>query len=172
MRAYVELADELSVARTDAGVGDPAIAAEAELRLVSLAAPLVASVRHRPLAEQVSTLGLTVWPVLLDEPVHDSESADDYLARLCAGPLRNECGAVAPVDRGLVVRAVAMRRADARMRAALATCLDCRSSEWDRIGFTWESLDREATRYVASLRRSELQADVVATKVAPLAPTL
>jgi hypothetical protein len=167
-RAYVELA----VGLADVGVGDPAIAAQAELRIVSLAAPLAASVRHRPMTEQLDRLALTVWPALLREPVRDGESVDDYLGRLCTGPLRSECGAMGPAQRAVVVRAIAMRRADERMRAALATCLDCRGSEWDRIGFMWESLSREATHYLASLRRDELRSDVIATTLEPAPPTL
>jgi hypothetical protein len=167
-RAYVDLV----VGLADAGVGDPAIAARAELRLVSLAAPLAAAVRHRPLSEQVDALALTVWPALLQEPVRDGESADDYLARLCTGPLRSECGGVAPDQRAIVVRAIAMRRADERMRAALATCLECGTADWARLGFTWESLAREATGYLASLRRDELRSNAVATKLTPAAPAL
>lgn len=159
--AYAELAVGLAYA----AVGDPAIAPTAELRVVSLAVPLAEAMRSRPIVEQVDALALTVWPALLAPsltartPSFDfaplpGEDGDEYVARLCAGPLRGDCGMVAPDERALVVRGLAMRNADERMHAALATCLDCDRS-WEPLAWTWESLDREATGYIATLRRQE-----------------
>jgi hypothetical protein len=161
-RAYAEL----SVALADDTVGNPSAAAEAELRQLGLAAPLAEAARSRTLTEQVDALALTVWPALLARPLtgatpdaalrpHAGEGANDYLARLCNGPFRTECGGVLPEERPTIVRALAMRAANERMRAALATCLFCttRDQDWDRLGWTWESLDREASGAVTSLSR-------------------
>jgi hypothetical protein len=164
----------LAVGLSDVAVGTPAEAPTAELRLVSLAAPLAEAMRSRPVAEQASVLALTVWPALLAPPLtdrtssttfapHESEDADEYIARLCAGPLRDKCGAVAPDERAIIVRAAAIRNADLRMHAALATCLDCDRS-WERLGWTWESLDREATGDLALLRRQENARHVIASQ--------
>lgn len=164
----------LAVGLADVAVGDPATARMAELRVVSLAAPLADAVRSRPMTEQVEALALTVWPALLEAPLTAratsvvfaplaGESGDEYLERLCAGPLHDECGTAAPDQRAIIVRAVAMRNADERMHSALSTCLDCDRS-WDRLGWTWESLDREATGYLATLRRHEIERHIIAAQ--------
>jgi hypothetical protein len=156
---------ELAVALADIGVGDPAVSAEAELRLVTLAAPLAGAMRSRPLAEQVQALGNTVWPVLLGIPAYAGETATDYVERVCDGPLRRDCDSVAPEQRAVVVRAAAMRRASERMHDALAGCLECRGNlDWDRVRWNWESLDREASGYFAGLPRVEPPAHVIASQ--------
>ena len=164
----------LTVALADASVGIPALAEIAELRLLGLAATLAETARSRPLSEQVDAHALTVWPALLAEPLTDvdrtdvrpstGESADDYLARLCAGPLLADCGSLAPAQRAVVIRAIAMRNADERMRKALASCLSCstRDREWHRLGWKWASLDREAAGAYANLRRAEHAISIVA----------
>lgn len=168
----------LAVALADASVGNPALADAAELRLLGLAAVLAETARSRPLSEQVHAHALTVWPALLAEPLTRTddrtdartgvtpvagESAADYLARLCAGPLWSECGAVVPAQHAVIVRAIAMRNANERMREALATCLACRTRdhEWDRLGWKWESLDREAAGAYANLRRAKNTVSIV-----------
>jgi hypothetical protein len=143
----------LAVSLADARVGNPAVAADAELRVVGLAADLAESMRSRPIGEQAAAHALTVWPALLGTAAAAGESADAYIERLCAGPLRTECGGVAPEQHAVVVRAAVMRTADERMHEALSTCLECRNDlEWSRIGWTWESLDRDASGQVAGLR--------------------
>lgn len=132
--------------------GPRAIAEDAELRLLALAAPIVEAVRMLPLDEQVAQLATTVWPVLLerslDAPAHgtlapqDGEAPSAYLIRLCAGPLAASCHEATPA---LAVRAIAMQRADERMRDALARCTVCDVSDgWHAQAWTWESLAREA----------------------------
>lgn len=134
---------------------DAARAAEAEVRLLALALPHADTARSYPIGEQASRLALTVWPVLLDHSLatgttnpalapHASEDAASYLARLCETVLVAQCGDVVPEARAVAVRAVAMHRADARMRIALATWSD---PEWMAIGWKWESLahDGEAS---------------------------
>jgi len=155
---------ELAVSLADVHVGNPA-AGEAELKLVALAAPLADSLRSRPLTEQSHALGLTVWPALLGVSVHAGESTEDYLARVCAGELRGECGSVEVDQRAIVVRAAAMRRGDIRMHEALSKCLECRGdAAWERLAWTWESLDREATGYVVALQREAARPHVIAAQ--------
>jgi len=133
------------------------VALDAELRLLALAAPLVESARSRGLAREVDELALTVWPTLLSAPLtgaarptvvpRDSESPRDYVARLCATELA--CGDESADVQAMTVRAFALRNANERMRNALARCLHCASDgpEWQRLGWTFDSLDHEAAHH-------------------------
>ncbi len=132
-------------------------AAEAEVRLLALALPHADAARSSPIGQQAEQLALTVWPVLLDhslatgttEPSFAPLATEDsaaYLARLCETVLAVQCGDVVPEFRGVAVRALAMHRADARMRTALVTWSD---PEWTAIGWKWESLAHDGE---ASLR--------------------
>ncbi len=152
--AFAELAGSLERARA---AGDPRIAADAELRLLALALPLADGARSLPIEAEVERLALTVWPALLGAPLTEQTRGDvtpridegpaAYVARLCAGELADACRGVRPSQRGVAIRAAAMRRAEVRMREALATCLRCGSqseSGWRELAWKWESLDRVA----------------------------
>lgn len=159
---FAELAAALEPVRH---ADDPRLAKDAELRLLALALPLVENARSQPIDAQVDRLALTVWPVLLAEPLTSraeldvapraGERAAAYVARLCDGP-GSPCGDVAPADRLIAVRALVYQRAEQRMRDALATCLRCGSSTepgWRELEWRWESLDRAAARAAIELPR-------------------
>lgn len=160
---FVTLAGKLESVRKDS---DPRRAEDAELRLLALALPLVEETRSQPIDAEVERLALTVWPVLLAEPLtghgardvmpRADEDASAYIARLCGGVLSAQCGVMAPEHKATVVRAVVMQRAERRMRDALANCIMCGSSTepgWKELEWKWESLERAAQRATLEIPR-------------------
>ncbi|NVB82966.1 MAG: hypothetical protein HOV81_31600 [Kofleriaceae bacterium] len=161
--AFATLAVELESVRHDT---DPRRAEDAELRLLALALPLVEETRSLTIDAEVERLALTVWPVLLGEPLtghgvrdvapRTDEDASAYIARLCGGVLSAQCGGIAPDHQAIAVRAVVLQRAEQRMRDALATCLMCGSSTepgWRELEWKWESLERAALRAALEVPR-------------------
>lgn len=146
---------------------DAVVAVDAELRLLALAAPLIERARSRPLATELDELALTVWPTLLSSPLTGErdptfapsagESPRSYVARLCQSELAAECAAVPADVQAITVRAIALRNANERMRIALAQCLHCTADgpEWQRLGWTLESLDNEASHQRTRIARAE-----------------
>ncbi len=142
---------------------DRTVADEAELKLLVLALPPMESAQSKPMAEQVETLALTVWPTLLapaitaDEVMikrdpkvamllpQGGEDARAYLQRLCGGPLASDCKQIVPEFQGEVVASIATHRAMERVRNAVASCVMCGAEPgWHEAVRAWESLDRLA----------------------------
>jgi hypothetical protein len=147
--AFANLANALEIVRD---ARDREVAADAELRLLALAAPLVDEARMSPIDEQVDALALTVWPALLAAPLTGiadaattpaaGESATAYLLRLCSDTLAAECGAAPAVG----VRSLAVHRANLRMHQVIGGCLHCATDDepgWRAAAYRWESLDRQ-----------------------------
>jgi hypothetical protein len=166
--AFAILASELESVRA---ATDPRRAEDAELRLLALALPLVEDTRALKLEAEVERLALTVWPALLAEPLtghgvrdvapRTDEDASSYIARLCGDVLAEQCGGIAPEHQAIAVRAVAMQRAEQRMREALTTCVMCGSSTepgWRELEWKWESLERAALRAALEIPRSSTSA--------------
>lgn len=171
---------------------DRAVAKEAELKLMVLALAPVQSVHAKPMTEQIDALALTVWPTLL-APVLEAdalvvkrdprsavlmpkpgEDAGTYLRRLCGGPLASDCKQVVPEQQGLVVAAIATRRATERVRNAVSDCVMCGADPgWHEAVRAWEALDRMAN---STLNETERKADPdnwpVAGAAAELEPKL
>lgn len=161
--AFLELASDLRTSHHDV-----AGAVDAEIRLLALAVPYAEADRSQ--ANQSSDrYALTVWPVLLSEPInaaptHDlrprtNETAAEYVARICE--LLQPGLAVTNVsDQRLVVRAAAIHQASRRMHEALSRCVGCTAygtqSEWDRFEHQWESLDEDAQAMLRDLAKREL----------------
>lgn len=166
--AYADLATKVLALR---GGMDRSVAKEAELKLIVLALAPVQAVQAKPMAEQVDTLALTVWPALLSEPIaadgvvlkraprpellpQGGEDARRYLQRLCGGPLASDCKQVVPESQGAIVTAVVTRRAMERARNAVADCLMCGADPgWRDAVRAWESLDRGASASVHEIER-------------------
>jgi hypothetical protein len=159
--AFSTLASSLERVRR----GPMSIAEDAELRMLALALPLIDGVRLQSIDEQVDAHALTVWPALLADPLtaraqHDvtpyvNETTRHYLDRMCEGPLATECHTTPTAQRAIVVRAVALQRADQRMRGALGRCTLCGSASeggWDELGHKWETLAADAHRDVTELQ--------------------
>lgn len=140
---------------------------EVERRVVVLALYPVELVQTLPATAQADALALTVWPTLLAEPFNAvqttatqgdaifpaiGEDAQAYLKRLCGGPLADECGRVVPEHRAAAVAALAVRRAVARTRTAVAACDTCRSDPgWHEAVRSWEQLERVTTHAFVEL---------------------
>jgi hypothetical protein len=114
--------------------------------------------------EQVHELALTIWPTLLAPPIeadallvvrdpkaHEippkpGEEPQQYLQRLCIGPLATDCKHTVPELQGDIVAALALRRATERIRNAVADCIECSSESsdpgWRKAVKGWEDLDR------------------------------
>lgn len=154
---------------------DRSVADEAELKLVVLAFKPVADVQGKPIAEQVETLALTVWPTLLSPKIEadavmlkvdpkaaqlraqPSEDAKSYLERLCGGPLAADCKHVVPEHQGAVISALVIHRATERVRNAVSDCMLCGNEPgWHASVRSWEALDQAAT---ASIHEIERRAD-------------
>ena len=168
--AYAALAQ--TVARLRPGM-DATVAAEAERRMVVLALEPVQAQQSLPISAQVAKLALTVWPTLLAPaieadalltvrdpkafaiPAKPGESPDDYLLRLCVGPLSGECKRAVPELQGPIVDALAKRRATERARTAVSDCLECSSESgdpgWRAAVSAWEALDRAAAQKITDV---------------------
>ena len=167
--AYAELARTAVALRPGM---DKSVAEDAELRLVVLAVEPMKSVQAKSIAEQIDALALTVLPTLLapaieaDElnKVRDpkapelvpkpGESGSAYLERMCGGVLAADCKRIVPEDQGLVVEALAIRRATERARNAVSDCLSCASDPgWHQAVLAWEELDRSAVSTIDEVER-------------------
>ncbi len=167
--AFADLAKNVLALR--AGM-DRTVADQAELKLLVLALPPMQSEQSKPMAEQVETLALTVWPTLLvpaieaDEVMikrdpksvrlqpQSGEDARSYLQRLCGGPLAGDCKQIVPEYQGEVVAAIATHRAMERVRNAVASCVMCGAEPaWHEAVRAWESLDRLAATAAQDLQR-------------------
>jgi hypothetical protein len=170
--AYGELAK--TVVELRPGM-DKSVAAEAELKMIVLALAPVKTVQDKPMAEQVQTLALTVWPTLLAPkieadallvvpdpkapqiPPKPGEDPNQYLLRLCVGPLATTCKHVVPEYQGDVIDALALRSATERVRISVSECLECSSEAsdpgWKTAVSGWEELDRAAAQWTADVER-------------------
>ena len=154
---------------------DKAVAQEAELKLLVLALVPVKSAASKPVQERGQELALTVWPTLLAPAVeadallqvHDpiapqlwpkpGETSEQYLERLCGGPLSADCKRVVPEAQAQVVEALAIRRATERVRNAVTECLECNGENadprWHQAVLDWEELDRQAAESLPDVER-------------------
>ncbi len=152
--AYATLSGAITALRPSM---DATLARDAERRLLVLGLAPVKFVVDRPMAQQVAALALTVWPTLLAPPIEadalynirdpkalqipptPGEDPQQYLLRLCLGPLTNDCRRIVPELQGHVVAAVAVRRATERIRTAIADCLECSGESTDSIASSQSS---------------------------------
>ncbi len=159
-QAYADLSKETIALRSGM---DRTVADQTELKLVVLALPPMQAAQAKPMAEQVETLALTVWPTLLmpaftaDEVLirrdptatllmpQAGEDARAYVQRLCGGPLASDCKQIVPEFQGEVIASIATHRAMERVRNAVASCVMCATEPgWHEAVRAWESLDRIA----------------------------
>ena len=171
-QAYADLAKTTMKLRPGM---DRTVADEAELKLIVLALHPIQAVQSKPMAEQIETLALTVWPTLLAPPIkadavlikrdpsaalllpQAGEDARQYLQRLCGGPLAGDCKQIVPEYQGEVVAALAMKRAMERVRNAVSSCVMCSTEPgWRQAVRSWESLERLAA---AAETEAERKAD-------------
>jgi hypothetical protein len=167
--AYAELSQTVLALRPGM---DRSVAQEAELKLMVLALAPVQSVHARPMPDQVDALATTVWPTLLAPEIEADtlldkrdpkaaellprrdEDARGYLIRMCGGPLAGDCKHVVPELQGVVVAAVATRRATERVRNAVAACVMCGVDPgWHEAMRSWEALDRMTSAGVSDAQR-------------------
>ena len=151
---------------------DRYVGEEAERKLIVLALEPVRSVAAKSRAEQIDALALTVWPLLLAPPIaadqimvqrdpkadelmpKQGETTAVYLERLCGGPLAGDCKDVVPEYQGLVVGALATRRAMERVRNAVASCLPCSSEHgWHEAVHGWEAQDQLVNLWIHDVER-------------------
>lgn len=159
--AYAKLASQIAALRPGM---DAALAREAERRMLVLALAPVKAVADKPIADQVDALALTVWPTLLAPPIaadallsvadpkaleippKPTEDSQQYLQRLCFGPLASACKRAVPELHGPIVAALAARRAVERVRTAISDCLECSTATsdpgWREAVKGWEQYDR------------------------------
>jgi len=163
-QAYGELWHTILVLRPDM---DRSTAELAELSIVTLALGPIKSIADRPMKEQIDTLALTVWPILLANEIEADEilrkrdtAADDvlsrpdetptaYLQRICGSVLAAECKHVVPAFQGEVVDALVIRRATDRARNAVADCMLCTTDPgWKAAVAEWVKLDRQVNTWI------------------------
>ncbi len=168
-QAYADLSKQTLALRSGM---DRTVADQTELKLVVLALPPIQAAQAKPMAEQVETLALTVWPTLLTPAfaVDDvlikrdpkaqqllpqaGEDARAYLQRLCGGPLASDCKQVVPEYQGEVIAAIATHRAMERVRNAVSSCVMCATEPgWHEAVRSWESLDRMAAQAAREVER-------------------
>jgi hypothetical protein len=146
-QAYAELA--ATVTKLRPGM-DKSVGEEAELKMVVLALAPMKAMADKPMAEQVETLALTVWPTLLAPPIEADalmRIRDPKAAQLA--PLANE-GEL----QGNIVDQLVVHRATERVRNAVNDCLMCTSEPgWKEAVAGWEELDGQAERWVADITR-------------------
>jgi len=167
--AFAEMAQTFVTARPQM---DRTVAREAELKLVTLAIHPIQAMQAKSMREKVDALALTVWPPLLGSAISadkqlevkdpkapeivpkPGEDPDQYLVRLCGGPLARECKDVVPELQGDVIEAFALRRGMERARNAVTECLACRDDDaWKQTVRAWEKLDAETAETIASIER-------------------
>lgn len=139
---------------------DKAVADETELKLTVLALAPTLSVKERALRDQAEALATTVWPTAFSDPfrppalgrapVRDqaelqptsTESAAQYMLRICGGPLSQVCRDIVPEYHAPLLAAHAVHRFNERSRSAIADCLVCESDpSWRAAARGWEELD-------------------------------
>ena len=159
-QAFADLAKQTLVLRPGM---DRTVADQAELKLIVLALQPIQAAQAKPMAEQVETLALTVWPTLLAPPIsadgvlikrdpkaalllpQTGEDPRQYIQRLCGGPLAGDCKQIVPEYQGEVIAAIATHRAMERARNAVSSCVMCAAEPgWHEAVRAWESLDRLA----------------------------
>lgn len=167
--AYAELAQTILQLRPQM---DRTVGKEAELKLVTLALGPIHAMQAKPMREKIETLALTVWPALIGPPISadkllevrdpkapdippkPGEDPDQYLVRLCEGPLSRECKNVVPELQGPVIEALAFRRGMERARIAVTECMPCKDNEgWKQTVRAWEKLDRETAEAIPDIER-------------------
>ncbi|MEO7092130.1 MAG: hypothetical protein ABI175_02690 [Polyangiales bacterium] len=160
--AYADLSKQTLTLRSGM---DRTVADQTELKLMVLALPPIQAAQAKPMAEQIETLALTVWPTLLapaftaDDVLikrdpkammlmpQTGEDARAYIQRLCGGPLASDCKQIVPEFQGEVIAAIATHRAMERVRNAVASCVMCAAEPgWHEAVRAWESLDRMAAQ--------------------------
>ncbi len=98
---------------------------DAELRLCTLAiAPLEAGLALSQ-EEQMKAFATTVWPSILEFPKLRSETADDYIRRLCASDFALDCNNVVPERWPAVLNAKVWRALKSRVEVAYGRCHWC-----------------------------------------------
>ncbi len=151
---------------------DRYVGEEAERKLVVLALEPVRAVAAKSRSEQIDALALTVWPLLIAPPLaadqimvqrdpkavelipKQGETTASYLERLCGGPLAGDCKDVVPEYQGMVVGALATRRAMERVRNAVASCLPCSSEHgWHEAVHGWEAQDQLVNGWIHEVER-------------------
>jgi hypothetical protein len=167
--AYAELAQTIVTLRPHM---DRTVGKEAELKLVTLALAPIQSMSAKSMRERIDTLALTVWPTLIAPPlsadklleVRDpkapeyppkpGEDPDQYLVRLCGGPLARECKSVVPELQGAIIEGLAIRRGMERARNAVTECLPCKDDPaWKQTVHAWEKIDRETAEAIPDIER-------------------
>ncbi len=167
--AYSELAQAILQLRPQM---DRTVGKEAELKLITLALAPIQSMQAKSERDRIETLALTVWPTLIAPPISadrvllvrdpkapelapkPGEDPDQYLVRLCGGPLARECKSVVPEWQGAVIEAIATRRGMERARIAVTECLPCKDHDgWKQAVRAWEKLDRERAEALPDIER-------------------
>lgn len=167
--AYAELAQTVVTLRPHM---DRTVAREAELKLVALALHPIQAAQAKPIRGRVETLALTVWPTLIAPQISadqlfevrdpkapelvpkPGEDPNQYMVRLCGGPLARECKQVVPELQGNVIEALALRRGMERMRNAVTECLPCKDdAAWKQTVHNWEKLDRDVAESIPDVER-------------------
>jgi hypothetical protein len=151
---------------------DRITAEQAELSLVVLALGPMKAAKDKPMGEQVETLALTVWPILIAKEIEadeilrkrdvkkdeilpgKTETPAGWLQRICGRLLAAECKQIVPEFQGHVVSALATRRGIERARNAVADCMLCAAEPgWrDAVG-EWEKLDGAVTSWIFEIER-------------------
>jgi hypothetical protein len=168
-QAYADLSKQTLALRSGM---DRTVADQTELKLIVLALPPIQAAQAKPMAEQIETLALTVWPTLLgpaftaDEVLikrdpkalvlmpQAGEDARAYIQRLCGGPLASDCKQIVPEFQGEVINSIATHRAMERVRNAVASCVMCATEPgWHEAVRAWESLDRMAAATEHDIQR-------------------
>jgi hypothetical protein len=154
---------------------DATVAADAELRLVTLAlAPMLASVNLTP-ERELKELTTTVWPVGLQGRLRADtlrergigrdeklvplayEPGGTYLTRICGDALKADCYGVVPEYQLDVLRRLVVQRFTERVRSAVADCVLCADDpSWRDYVRQWEALDSTLT---VRSRRAERKGD-------------
>jgi hypothetical protein len=151
---------------------DRITAEQAELSLVVLALGPMKAAKDRPMTEQVESLALTVWPILIAKEIEADEilrkrdvKKDEilpkqgevpgaWLQRICGKQLAAECKQVVPEFQGHVLAALATRRGIERARNAVADCLMCAAEPgWRDAVAEWETLDSAVTSWIFEIER-------------------
>jgi hypothetical protein len=157
---------------------DRITAEQAELDLVVLALVPMKAAKDKPMAEQIESLALTVWPILIAKEIeadeilrkrdpkkdeilpNKGEIALGWLQRICGKQLAAECKQIVPEFQGHVVSALATRRGIERARNAVADCMMCATEPgWREAVAEWEKLDAAVTSWIFEVERKAAPAN-------------
>lgn len=152
---------------------DKTVADEAELKLTVLALAPTKAVADRPMPERVQTLALTLWPTAFTERLRPPalsrgaivdqrqlapagrETAEDYVSRLCSGPLGQVCRDAVPEHQGALLYAHAVSRFNERSRSAVSDCLVCGiDPSWREAVRGWEELDTVNNTWIRDIEKA------------------